>query len=217
MECGKLTAKLRDAVPVCLMVNGREIMRYRNIEIPDSIKKLPFTDFKFDVPVVGAITFKITFSAGVLPDPMPETRARKSRKPAMGAPADLPQGIAVALADTVPETQEESHPLDDIIETERNGDPIEEKVAEMPECGQENIRVAEEPEIMEIAYHATGERRKDLVKEISQFTGMTAAYQNAPTFAYVIEDYIVDKSGTLTGGNNAALVEFLAEQGFIAD
>jgi hypothetical protein len=39
MECGKLTAKLRDAVPVCLMVNGREIRRYRNIEIPDVIKK----------------------------------------------------------------------------------------------------------------------------------------------------------------------------------
>ena len=217
MECGKLTAKLRDAVPVCLMFNGREIRRYRNIEIPDSIKKLPFTDFKFDVPVVGAITFKITFAAGVLPDPMPETRARKSRKPVMGAPADLPQGIAVALADAVPETQEESHPLDDIIEIERNADPIAEKAAEMPECGQETIGVAEEPEIMEIAYHATGERRKELVKAISQFTGMTAAYQNAPTFAYLIGDYVVDKNGTLTGGNNAALVEFLAGQGFIAD
>ena len=215
MECGKLTAKLRDAVPVCLMVNGREIKRYRNIEIPDTIKKLPFTDFKFDVPVVGAITFKITFAAGVLPDPMPETRARKSRKPVMGAPADFPQGIAVALSDAVRGTLEEGHPQDDIIETEWNADLIAEKVADMPECGQEATGMSEEPKIMEIAYHATGERRKELVTAISQFTGMAAAYQNAPTFAYVIGDYTVDKSGTLTGENNAALVEALAEQALL--
>ena len=32
MECGKLTAKLRDAVPVCFMVDGKEVKRYKNIE-----------------------------------------------------------------------------------------------------------------------------------------------------------------------------------------
>ena len=26
MECGKLTAKLRDAVPVCFMVDGKEVV-----------------------------------------------------------------------------------------------------------------------------------------------------------------------------------------------
>ena len=31
MECGKLTAKLRDAVPVCFMVDGKEVKRYKNI------------------------------------------------------------------------------------------------------------------------------------------------------------------------------------------
>jgi hypothetical protein len=35
MEMGKLTAKLRDAVPVCFLVEGKEIKRYKNIEIPD--------------------------------------------------------------------------------------------------------------------------------------------------------------------------------------
>ena len=30
MECGKLTAKLRDAVPVCFIVDGKEVKRYRN-------------------------------------------------------------------------------------------------------------------------------------------------------------------------------------------
>ena len=38
MECGKLTAKLRDAVPVCFMVNDHEVKRYKNIEIPEEIK-----------------------------------------------------------------------------------------------------------------------------------------------------------------------------------
>ena len=41
MECGKLTAKLRDAVPVCFIVDGKEVKRYKNIEIPDEVKKLP--------------------------------------------------------------------------------------------------------------------------------------------------------------------------------
>ena len=67
MECGKLTAKLRDAVPVCFIVDGKEVKRYKNIEIPDEIKKLPFKAFDFNVPLTGAITFKISFEPGVLP------------------------------------------------------------------------------------------------------------------------------------------------------
>ena len=41
MECGKLTAKLRDAVPVCVIEDGKEVTRFKNIEIPDEIKTLP--------------------------------------------------------------------------------------------------------------------------------------------------------------------------------
>ena len=37
MKTGKITAKLRDAVPVCLMVNGEEVKRYKNIELPDEL------------------------------------------------------------------------------------------------------------------------------------------------------------------------------------
>ena len=81
MEMGKLTAKLRDAVPVCLMVNNREIKRYKNIEIPDELKKLEYQDFKFDVPLIGAITFKIMFEPGVLPEEFPQSRGRRTRKP----------------------------------------------------------------------------------------------------------------------------------------
>lgn len=79
MEMGKLTAKLRDAVPVCFLVEGKEIKRYRNVEIPDEIKKLEYQDFKFDVPLNGTITFKIMFEPGVLPETFPQTRERRTR------------------------------------------------------------------------------------------------------------------------------------------
>jgi hypothetical protein len=79
MEMGRLTAKLRDAVPVCLLVEGKEIKRYRNIDIPDELKKLEYQDFKFDVPTTGTITFKISFMPGVLPEAFPQTRERRTR------------------------------------------------------------------------------------------------------------------------------------------
>ncbi len=41
-------------------------------------------------------------------------------------------------------------------------------------------------------------------------------YKAAPSFAYEIGDYMVDKEGTLTGPENPALIENLKEQGFIA-
>lgn len=88
MECGKLTAKLRDAVPVCFMVNGKEVKRFKNIEIPEELKKLPLIDFKFDVPASGAITFKIHFAPGVLPDVWPSARQRQSREKAKPTQAE---------------------------------------------------------------------------------------------------------------------------------
>ena len=216
MEMGKLTAKLRDAVPVCLLVEGKEIKRYKNIEIPDELKKLEYQDFKFDVPVVGAITFKIAFAAGVLPDPMPGSRGLKSRKQVTEEPTDLSQATSATPIDALPPVQEERQPADAIDEIMETGDPIAVEITEKLE-GDYKAITAEEPEIMEIAYYAMGERRKELVKAISQFIGMTATFQNAPTFAYTIGDYTVDKGGTLTGESNPSLVEALAKQGFIAD
>lgn len=54
--------------------NDRQVKRYRSIEIPDGIKCLPFSDFKFDVPANGAISFKIMFEASILPTEWPELR-----------------------------------------------------------------------------------------------------------------------------------------------
>ena len=162
MECGKLTAKLRDAVPVCFIVNGMEVKRLKNIEIPDEIKKLPFTAYKFDVPQNGAITFKIMFEAGILPDEWPEARQRTKRGT---------------------------------------------KAAELPP-------VATELENMEMAYDCTGDARKALVTAIGEYLGEQPVYQNAPTFAYHIGDYEVDKNGTVTGPYSKGLIDWLQKEGF---
>lgn len=110
MKCGKLTAKLRDAVPVCFIEEGKEIKRIKNIEIPDAIKELEYKGFKFDVPMSGAITFKIYFEPGTLPETWPEPRQRKTRakKNEIAAPAgedaaqDAPE-TAQEAADPQPE------------------------------------------------------------------------------------------------------------------
>ena len=69
---------------------------------------------------------------------------------------------------------------------------------------------------MEIRYGYTGKQRKELVKTIGEFTGQPPVYQNAPTFAYRIGEYKVDKRGTLTGPNDQALRKWLKDSGFEA-
>ncbi len=65
MKTGRITAKLRDAVPVCLMAEGKEVKRYKNIELPDSIKEVELLDFHFNVPADGKITFEIHYASGI--------------------------------------------------------------------------------------------------------------------------------------------------------
>lgn len=107
MKCGKLTAKLRDAVQVRFYENGREVKRYKNIKIPDAIKELEFTGFKFDVPDNGPITFKVFFKPGTLPETWPEARQRKTRTPKAADPEpmaeEIPRESVEATEDTAPE------------------------------------------------------------------------------------------------------------------
>lgn len=157
MECGKLTAKLRDAVPVCFIENGKEVKRFKNIEIPDEIKKLPYQDFEFSVPVTGAITFKIMFEEGILPKVWPEARTRKSRKDkseVIPTPEKITTGLQAALVQA---------------------------------------------------------------EAVKAFVDAPAVYQNAPSFAYVIGDYTVSKTGTVSGPVNEALMAALNAKGFIVD
>lgn len=51
---------------------------------------------------------------------------------------------------------------------------------------------------MSFSYNLTGAGRKALVQAISEILGQPAVYRGAPTFAYAIDCYSVDKNGTLT-------------------
>ena len=211
MECGKLTAKLRDAVPVCFIENGKEIKRFKNIEIPDEIKKLPYQDFEFSVPIAGAITFKIIFEEGVLPKVWPEARARKARK-AKQEEAPIPEKITDGLQAALVQAEAEGQPVAEIAEAAAQGTEI---TAELN--GQELTITAYEPENMEAAFNVTGERRKSLVEAVKTFVDAPAVYQNAPSFAYVIGDYTISKTGTVSGPANEALMAALNAKGFIVE
>ena len=56
---------------------------------------------------------------------------------------------------------------------------------------------------MTIHYNVTGEKRKELVKVISETTGAKAVYKRMPTCAYEIGDFIVTKDGALEFSDRA--------------
>ena len=62
---------------------------------------------------------------------------------------------------------------------------------------------------MQINYNVTGEKRKLLVKAISQELNAPAKYLGAPTFAYDVAGYNIGKNGVLKGNDNYELVEDL--------
>lgn len=80
MKAGKITAKLRDAVPVSFMVGEDERIRYRNIEIPQALKELPIIRFGFHILGDGKIEFELHFAEGILPREFPAKRERQHRK-----------------------------------------------------------------------------------------------------------------------------------------
>ena len=79
MQAKTITAKLRDAVPVRFMESGEEKARYKNIDIPDSLKELEIRDFAFDVVTDGKITFQLFFDEGILPTEFPAAREKVTR------------------------------------------------------------------------------------------------------------------------------------------
>ena len=76
---------------------------------------------------------------------------------------------------------------------------------------------------MTITINATGTERKRLVKTISEWLGEDARYCGAPTFAYEIGRFTVEKNGSLTFSDlidNAVverLLEHLYDEGFDID
>ena len=140
MEVGKLTANLRDAVPVCFLVEGKEIKRYKNIEIPDELKKLEYQDFKFDVPLSGAITFKIMFEPGLLPEVFPQAKERKTRRPLAQKPQPQEAAPATDVATEVEPQQEETQP-----QTEQAAEALPTSVMEAFALTLEDAQAAGEP------------------------------------------------------------------------
>src|SRR5699024_1731314 len=204
MKTGKITAKLRDAVPVCLMVNGEEVKRYKNIELPDALKEVEMTAYIFTVHTDGKITFEIHYEEGALPEIFPEARTRVSRAAKAAAKAAAQEStevMAVEAAEPEIETALQESPQTDEIPAEDPGEPT---------------TVGNEPAGIEAAYNVTGVRRKELVAAVCDFIGAKPEYLRAPTYAFAVGSYNIDKEGTLTGPENPALIESLKEQGFIA-
>ena len=200
MKTGKITAKLRDAVPVCLMVNGKEVKRYKNIELPDELKEVEMTDFHFNVHMDGQITFEIHYEEGTLPEVFPEAHTRVSR---MAKAASQESAEVMAVETTEPETEAapEDNPQDGEIPAKAPSRPATE---------------GNEPEGIKAAYNVTGVRRKQLMTAVGDFIGAKPEYLRAPTYAFAVGSYNIDREGTLTGPENPALIESLKEQGFIA-
>ena len=59
---------------------------------------------------------------------------------------------------------------------------------------------------MQINYNVTGTKRKSLVGAISQELNAPTKYLGAPTFAYEVGGYHIDKTGILRGTDNPGLV-----------
>ena len=72
-------------------------------------------------------------------------------------------------------------------------------------------------------YNVSGEKRKQLVRAMSEILGEDAVYQGAPSFAYRVDGYTVSRNGQITCPDTATreevaqLVEFLREQGFVPE
>lgn len=228
MKTGKITAKLRDAVPVCLMVEGKEVKRYKNIELPDMLKEIEMTDFHFNVHMDGKITFEIHYEPGILPEVFPEARARVTRAAKAAAkaereaapinkapetPDDIPAHEETALA-IIPEAPVFVAPAKTEAVMPEAETPEETEVEEITKPAEEVT--TEESATMEILYNVTGPRRKELAAAVGDFIGAKPKYMKAPTYAFVVEEYTIGRDGTLTGKENKALIEALAAQGFTA-
>lgn len=70
---------------------------------------------------------------------------------------------------------------------------------------------------MKLKYNVTGSERKSLVGAICTVLDAPTKYLGAPTFAYEVGDYHIDKAGTVSGPDNLDLEDSLHQAGFDAD
>ena len=65
---------------------------------------------------------------------------------------------------------------------------------------------------MKITYNVEGKDRKELANAIGKLLGMEPIYRKAPTFAYDIGGYVVDKAGVLTTPEIWRMGEYLGDE-----
>ena len=76
---------------------------------------------------------------------------------------------------------------------------------------------------MTVKYNVTGAKRKELVELIANFTGCNAVYKGAPSFAYEVDYFTIDKNGALSFDDRAdsevieRLLEMLYDNSFEAE
>lgn len=74
---------------------------------------------------------------------------------------------------------------------------------------------------MEIKFNVTKEERKALVSAVSELTGWAAVYKGAPSFAFAVNNFVIDKNGTIIYDERAGIDEVrlllagLSERGFV--
>ena len=155
------------------------------------------TDFHFNVHMDGKITFEIHYEEGVLPEVFPEARTRVSRAAKAAAKAAAQEStevMAVEAAEPEIEAAPQESTQTDEIPAEDPGEPTTEE---------------SKPGGIEAAYNVTGVRRKELVAAVGDFIGAKPEYLRAPTYAFAVGSYNIDREGTLTGPENPALIESL--------
>lgn len=139
----------------------------------------------------------------------------------------VPANVTEVIQNALEQAEAEGQPVQDIVEAAMNGAEVRAEVngpeiiitAEDGAETAESTKPEEAPQeySMALYYHVTGEQRKALVTAVSAFVDAPAVYQNAPTFAYAIGEYRVDKEGTLTGPASEALVAALQAKEFMAE
>jgi hypothetical protein len=70
---------------------------------------------------------------------------------------------------------------------------------------------------MKLSCNVTGQERKSLVGAVSQELNAAAKYLGAPTFAYEVGGYRIDRAGTVVGMDDEELVGKLAAKGFTGE
>ena len=70
------------------------------------------------------------------------------------------------------------------------------------------------PEQMEVHFDVEGSARKALANAIGESIGTYSSDKAAPSFAYIVGEYTLDRHGVLAGSQNQQLLATLEQDGY---